>query len=63
MNIHQIGSARNEYVSVVLERRELEAAIGALLALDLSRGHDHPAITSALSTLRSQLKDYETKAA
>ena len=63
MNIHHFGSANNEYVSVVLERRELEAAIGALLALDLSRGHDHPAITSAVSALRLQLKDHETKAA
>ena len=63
MNVRHISSAKSEYVSVVLERSELEAAIGALLALDLSRGHDHPTITSALTSLRSQLKSIDQKAA
>ncbi|MCH8911465.1 MAG: hypothetical protein IH867_12120 [Chloroflexi bacterium] len=64
MNVRQIGSTKNEYVSIVFERRELEAAIGALIALDLSRGgSEHPAITSALSSLRSQLKKFDTRAA
>ena len=63
MNIHKFESEKNEYVSLVLERRELEAAIGALLALDLSRGHDHPTITSALASLRSQLKSHQQQAA
>ena len=42
MNIRQFGSVKIEYVSLVLDRREIEAAIGALIALDLSRGLDHP---------------------
>ncbi len=63
MNIQQFGSVKIEYVSLVLERREIEAAIGALIALDLSRGLDHPSITSALSSLRSQLKKHDAQAA
>lgn len=66
MNLQQFGSATtesDEYVSLVLEKREIEAAIGALIALDLSRGSDHPAITSAISSLRTQLKNYVKQAA
>ena len=66
MNVQQFSSAKtenNEYVSLVLEKREMEAAIGALIALDLSRGSDHPAISSAISSLRSQLKKHDAQAA
>ena len=66
MNIHRVRpakSAKNEYVTIVLERRQVEAAISSLLALDLSRGHDHPSIPLALSSLRSQLRKYDAQAA
>ena len=52
MNIRQISpaeSANDEYVPLVLERQQIETAIAALIALDLSRGQGHPSITSALS--------------
>ena len=66
MNIEQFNSAQfdgGEHVSVVLERREVEAAISALLALDLARAVDHPVITSTLASLRSQLDGAASKAA
>ena len=63
MNVKQFETANAEYVTLVLERRQIETAIGALIALDLSRGNDHPAITSALTALRSQLKKFDAKAA
>lgn len=63
MSVQIFDSIDNDYVDLVLERRQVEAMIGALIALDLSRGQDHPTITSALKSLRSQLKKYDAQAA
>ena len=63
MSIKQFETANAEYVTLVLERRQIEAAIGALIALDLTRGDEHPGIASALAALRDQLKKFDAKAA